>query len=259
MTILFFPFIALGIFLLITGGFIISQNKLAILSDFTETAYGMNLQMVFIQGSIFRMGSNDGGNDEKPVHPVTINDFYIGKYEVTQRQWRYVMGKNPSFFKDCDDCPVEQVSWNDVQEFIRKLNRKSGKNYRLPTEAEWEYAAKGGNKSRGFTYSGSNSIDDVAWYTNNSSAKTHPIGQKQSNELGLYDMSGNVLEWCNDWYGRYLSKSQVNPKGASAGDYRVYRGGGWGYIPRSCRTSSRDRSSPGSHSFNLGFRLAFVP
>jgi formylglycine-generating enzyme required for sulfatase activity len=251
-----FPFALLGVGLMVISGVTRSQDKAAIQSNYIETACGINLQMVFVQGGKFMMGSKDGGSDEKPVHPVILSDFFIGKFEVTERQWQYVMGKNPSFFKGCDDCPVEQVSWNDVQEFIRKLNRKSGKNYRLPTEAEWEYAAKGGNKSKGFTYSGSDSISDVAWYNKNSDSKTHLVGQKQPNELGLYDMSGNVLEWCNDWYGRYLSGSQTNPKGPATGDSRVYRGGGWGYLNRSCRTSNRDRSGPRSHSFNLGFRVA---
>jgi sulfatase modifying factor 1 len=243
------------ILFMVINGSTKSQDKPVIPSNYIETAYGINLQMVFVKGGKFRMGSNDGGSDEKPVHQVTLSDFFIGKYEVTQRQWQYVMGKNPSYFTGCDDCPVEQVSWNNVQEFIRKLNRKSGKNYRLPTEAEWEYAAKGGNKSEGFTYSGSNTIDEVAWYNKNSDSKTHLAGQKRPNELGLYDMSGNVLEWCNDWYGRYLPGSQVNPKGPSTGDYCVYRGGGWGYLSGSCRPSTRDRSGPGSHSFNLGFRV----
>jgi formylglycine-generating enzyme required for sulfatase activity len=249
------PFVVFGAVLMIISSVTRSQDKAVLSSNYIESAYGVNLQMVFVQGGKFQMGSKDGGSDEKPVHQVTLSDFFIGKVEVTQRQWQYVMGKNPSFFKGCDDCPVEQVSWNDVQEFIRKLNRKSGKNYRLPTEAEWEYAAKGGNKSKGYTYSGSDSIGDVGWYTKNSDSKTHLAGQKQPNELGLYDMSGNVLEWCSDWYGRYLPRSQVNPKGASTGDSRVYRGGGWGYLSRSCHTTNRDRTGPGSHSFNLGFRV----
>jgi len=249
------PIAILGTFVMVTGSITRSQDKPAVSSNYTETTFEINLQMVFVQGGSFHMGNNDGGIDEKPLHIVTLGDFFIGKFEVTQRQWQLVMGKNPSFFKGCEDCPVEQVSWNDVQEFIRKLNRKSGKSYRLPTEAEWEYAAKGGNKSKGFTYSGSNNIDEVAWYGRNSDSKTHLVGQKQPNELGVYDMSGNVLEWCNDWYGRYLPKSQNNPGGPSMGDYRVYRGGGWGYLPKSCSTSNRDRSGPGSHSFNLGLRI----
>ena len=164
------------------------------------------------------------------------------------------MGSNPSKFKG-DNLPVEQVSWNDIQEFITKLNTMTGKTFRLPTEAEWEYAARGGNKSKGYKYSGSNTLDNVAWYTNNSSSKTHPVGQKQPNELGLYDMSGNVWEWCQDWYGSYSSSSQTNPTGPSSGSYRVLRGGSWYHFARICRVSYRLNSDPDDR-YNLnGFRL----
>ncbi|HDP98542.1 MAG TPA: hypothetical protein ENN22_05075, partial [bacterium] len=155
--------------------------------------------MVFVAGGTFMMGSNEYDN-EKPIHKVYVDDFYIGKYEVTQKQWFEIMGSNPSRFKG-DNLPVERVSWNDVQEFIRKLNAKTGGNFRLPTEAEREYASRGGSRSAHFKYSGSNNVDNVAWYDNNSGRKTHPVGTKQPNELGLYDMSGNVWEWCSDWYG----------------------------------------------------------
>lgn len=166
------------------------------------------------------------------------------------------MGNNPSNFSDCDNCPVEQVSWEEAQEFIRKLNRMTGKNYRLPTEAEWEYAARGGSKSHGYKYSGSNSIGDVAWYEGNSGDKTHPVGQKQPNELGLYDMSGNVFEWCSDRYGGYSSSAQNNPKGPSNGSsLRVCRGGGWYFSSRYCRVSYRLSRYPGDCSYSLGFRV----
>ena len=161
------------------------------------------IEMVFVKGGTFMMGAtpeqgSDAGDGEKPVHSVTVSDFYIGKYEVTQAQWKAVMGKNPSHYKG-ENRPVERVSWYDIQKFIEKLNAKTGKRYRLPTEAEWEYAARGGNQSKGYKYSGSNDIGSVAWYTNNSGDRTHPVGQKQPNELGLYDMTGNVWEWCSDW------------------------------------------------------------
>ena len=167
------------------------------------------------------------------------------------------MGNDPSNFKNCDNCTVESVSWNDIQEFIQKLNQKTGKNYRLPTEAEWEYAAKGGNQSRGYTLSGSNTIDEVAWFFKNSGLRTNPVGQKQQNELGLYDMSGNVSEWCSDWYGSeyYQSSPSSNPKGASSGSYRVYRGGSWDLDARSCRVANRDRNAPDYRDNALGFRL----
>ncbi len=227
---------------------------------FTETVFDINLEMVFVEGGTFQMGSNDGEAREKPVHSVTLSDFYIGKYEVTQKQWRVVMGNNPSYFSGCDNHPVEQVSWDDVQEFIKRLNQKTGNNYRLPTEAEWEYAARGGNKSNEYIYSGSNSVGDVAWYNGNSGLKTHPVGQKQSNELGLSDMSGNVFEWCSDWWSEYYQSSATsNPKGPSSGSDRVFRGGSWGIGAQYCRTSIRRSCLPEGRSDFLGFRLVLVP
>ena len=188
---------------------------------------GISIDMVRVEAGTFTMGATaemkNPWDDEKPTHRVTLtNDYYIGKYEVTQTLWQAVMGNNPSEFKG-DNLPVEKVSWKDCQDFISKLNRITGKTFRLPTEAEWEYAARGGNKSRGYQYSGSNNLSDVAWYMDNSGDKTHAVGTKQPNELGIYDMSGNVWEWCQDWYGKYSSSSQVNPTGANSGSYRVKR------------------------------------
>jgi len=214
------------------------------------------IEMVYVQGGMFRMGSNNGSNDEKPVHTVTVEGYYIGKYEVTQKQWREVMGNNPSYFAGCDNCPVESVSWNDVQEFIKKLNDKSGKNYRLPTEAEWEYAARGGVKSNGYTYSGSNTFGDVAWYSSNSS-NTKQVGRQAPNELGIYDMSGNVWEWCADWYAThyYANSPENNPKNTTKCSYRVCRGGSWNYLPAYCRVALRNSFSPNYRYNFLGFRL----
>jgi formylglycine-generating enzyme required for sulfatase activity len=233
----------------------ISFEVRAMLSSLND----FGIEMVYVKGGTFQMGSNDGDSDEKPVHTVTVSDFYIGKYEVTQKQWREIMGNNPSNFKNCDNCPVEMVSWNDVQEFIKKLNQKTGKNYRLPTEAEWEYAARGGSQSRGYKYAGSNNIGEVAWYDDNSSSKTHAVGGKKPNELGIYDMSGNVYEWCSDWYGNYSAGSQRNPQGPTSGPLRLLRGGSWGLNARYCRVSNRLNVNPGYRINYSGFRLAVSP
>ena len=216
--------------------------------------------MVYVEGGTFTMGATseqgkDAYDDEKPAHQVTLSSFSIGKYEVTQEEWEAVMGKNPSSFKGAKR-PVERVSWNDCQEFIRKLNTMTGKRFRLPTEAEWEYAARGGNKSIGYKYAGSDNLDRMAWYDSNSDNATHDIGQKSPNELGLYDMSGNVWEWCQDWYGSYSSNSQTNPSGPSSGSYRVYRGGSWFSRARNCRVSFRSYGSPGFADNLQGLRLA---
>ena len=227
----------------------------------TINVNGVKFQMVKIQGGTFQMGAtSEQGSDaydlEKPVHSVTLSDYYIGQTEVTQELWQAVMGSNPSYFTGDNQRPVESVSWDDCQEFIEKLNRLTGKNFRLPTEAEWEYAARGGNKSRGYKYSGSNNPDAVAWYDVNSGNKTHPVAQKQSNELGLYDMSGNVYEWCQDWYGDYSSNSQTNPIGASNGGFRVLRGGSYFMDRSGVRVSFRSRYMPDCGHFNDGVRLA---
>ena len=216
--------------------------------------------MVYVAGGIFTMGAtSDQGNDaydlEKPSHQVTLSSFLIGRFEVTQEEWEVVMGSNPSKFKG-KSLPVESVSWKDCQVFIKKLNRLTGKSFRLPTEAEWEYAARGGSKSLGYKYSGGNDIRDVAWFYSNSNEKTHEVGQKHPNELELYDMSGNVLEWCNDWHGKYDNSSQTNPTGPSSGSKRVFRGGGWKDEARRCRVSDRSYETPSRSGNILGLRLA---
>ncbi len=215
--------------------------------------------MVYVSSGTFTMGGtseqgSEAESDEKPTHNVTLSSYYICKYEVTQALWRAVMGSNPSEFKD-DNLPVERVSWNDCQTFINRLNSYTGRNFRLPTEAEWEFAARGGNYSRRYKYSGSNDIGDVAWNTDNSGDRTHPVGTKRPNELGLYDMSGNVFEWCSDWYGTYSSYSQTNPTGATSGSGRVNRGGSWIFDAWYCRASIRFGHAPGFSSSNLGLRL----
>lgn len=226
----------------------------------TITVKGVPFTMIKVEGGTFEMGAtseqgSDVYDEEKPVHNVTLSDYYIGETEVTQELWRAVMGSNPSYFSGYPQRPVEQVSWDDCQEFIKKLNQLTGKNFRLPTEAEWEYAARGGNKSKGYKYSGSNTIGNVAWYDYNSSDETHDVKTKQANELGIYDMSGNVYEWCQDWRGSYSSNSQINPTGPSSGSYRVFRGGSWRYYAWDCRVSNRFDSYPGSRFNALGLRL----
>lgn len=230
-------------------------------------------QMVFVEGGTFTMGqttvqteqvdtrvaSDDDDDDsprtdELPAHEVTVSDFYIGKYEVTQAQWRAVMGGNPSYFEG-DNLPVESVTWDEIQTFLATLNSMTGENYRLPTEAEWEYAARGGRKSQGFRYSGSDDIDCVAWYADNSPKMMSPVGGKKPNELGLYDMSGNAFEWVFDWYGAYTADAKINPKGPSSGTYHVLRGGSWKHSSSGCRVSFRTRI-PTYHLNKCGFRIA---
>lgn len=218
-----------------------------------------HFKMIRVEAGTFTMGATpeqkESDDDEKPTHQVTLtNDYYIGQTEVTQALWKVVMGSNPSYFKG-DNRPVESVSWNDCQTFITKLNFLTGRKFRLPTEAEWEYAARGGKKSKGYQYSGSNKLDDVAWYIDNSSIQTHDVATKQPNELGVYDMSGNVREWCQDKYGSYSSTSQTNPTGDTSGSYRVARGGSWGSYARDCRSSNRGYNSPDDASYDLGLRL----
>ena len=225
----------------------------------TYSANGVSFDMIKVEGGTFTMGATpeqgvDAWSDEKPAHKVTLSDYYIGKTEVTQALWETVMGNNPSRFKG-ENLPVEKISWNDCKEFISKLNALTGKTFRMPTEAEWEYAARGGSKSRGYTYSGSNRLDDVAWYMDNSGGKTHEVGYKRPNELGLYDMSGNVWEWCSDWFGDYSSSAQNNPKGPDSGTGRVRRGGSWGSVAWSCHCSSREIRGPGNRNCLLGLRL----
>jgi formylglycine-generating enzyme required for sulfatase activity len=210
------------------------------------------IEMVYVQGGSFTMG--DSYAESVSVHQVTLSDFYIGKYEVTQTQWKVVMGDNPSKFKG-DNLPVERVSWDDAQEFVLKLNAQTGRHYRLPTAAEWEYAARGGNQSKGYKYSGSNTIGDVAWYGGNSGGKTHPVGQKSPNELGIYDMTGNVDEWCSDWLGSYSSGSQQNPVGPSIGRCRVDRGGYYRTYERYSRVTAHYGNRPDNRGDHLGFRL----
>ena len=251
--------------LIINGGGGESENP-----NPTFTANGVSFEMVKVEGGVFTMGatSEQGGDaysDEKPTHQVTLSSYYIGKTEVTQELWEAVMGKSVSQIASENGLstngvgsknPMYYITWDDCQEFITKLNELTGRNFRLPTEAEWEYAARGGNKSQGYKYSGSNTINDVAWHIGNSGNISHPVGTKAPNELGIYDMSGNVMELCSDWYGSYSTGSQTNPIGPDSGSDRVRRGGSWFYNARTCRVSYRASYSPTYRSVDLGLRLA---
>ena len=221
---------------------------------------GISIEMVKVEAGSFDMGATPEMeqlfDDEKPVHRVTLtNNYYLGKYEVTQKLWLVVMGKNPSWFKG-KDLPVERVSWNDCQKFISKLNKLTGKSFRLPTEAEWEYAARGGKKNRGCKYSGSDELENVAWYKDNSGLMTREVGLKQPNELGLYDMTGNVWEWCEDRKGTYDRSPQTNPINDLGGSVRVTRGASWSIGSKGCHLSYRYGNYSDSHHNDLGLRLA---
>ena len=226
--------------------------------DKVYTVNGVSFKMIAVKGGTFQMGSDYEYDYANPVHQVTLTKgYYIGETEVTQELWTAVTGSNPSYFTGNMQRPVEKVSWDDCQTFISKLNQLTGEAFRLPTEAQWEYAARGGNQAQGRLYSGSDAIDDVAWYKSNSSSTTNPVKTKAPNELGIYDMSGNVYEWCSDWKGSYSSAAQTDPTGPATGSARVIRGGGWGNIAKGCRVASRCCGGTPSYSFSdLGLRLA---
>ncbi|MDR0971304.1 MAG: formylglycine-generating enzyme family protein [Bacteroidales bacterium] len=229
-------------------------------TNFVERFDNIPIEMIAVEGGKFKMGSSeenldkDIDSDERPQHKVRLSSFHISKYEITQKQWKAVMGNNPSYFKG-DNLPVEQVNMSDINEFLMRLNTKTGKKYRLPTESEWEYAALGGGESKGYKYSGSNNVDEVAWHKGNSSEMTHPIGEKQPNELGIYDMSGNVWEWCSDKSDWYDNSSKTNPKGPSTGSSNVRRGGGFTNGSSQHRSANRAGISNQARSNNLGFRI----
>lgn len=244
--------------------------------DFVETAVGLNMKMVYVDGGSFLMGAtseqgSDGRDNEKAIRRVSLDSYYIGECEVTQSQWSKVMGTSVVQQRDKvdkswplrgegPDYPMYYVSWEEAQAFCRELSLLTGRTYCLPTEAQWEYAARGGKNNDGTKYSGSWSADAVAWYENNSSSSTHPVKTKRPNSLGLYDMSGNVREWCSDWYGSSYNVNETsNPVGPSSGSSRVLRGGSCYYFAQFCRVSCRDYNSPGSRYYNSGFRVVVLP
>lgn len=241
-------------------------------NNYTETAYGISMTMVWVEGGSFDMGSNSGYDDERPVHRVTLAGYWIGATEVTQAQWESVMGTDIrqqrdkvgsiwSIYGEGSNYPMYYVSYDEAKEFCRRLSERTGRSYTLPTEAQWEYAARGGRDGvrDNYTYSGSNSIGSVAWYDGNSGDSTNPVGRKSPNQLGLYDMSGNLWEWCLDYYGSYSSSSQTNPTGPSSGGSRVLRGGSWYVNESCCRVSYRFDFNPSFRDFNYGFRVVCLP
>ena len=238
----------------------------------TFTVNNVSFTMIAIEGGKFDMGSNyfESDNDERIIHNVSLDDFYIGETEVTQELWEAVMGTNIGNQKDKSsygtklrgagkDFPMYYVNWYEAKEFCDILSKMTGKTFRLPTEAEWEYAARGGNKSNDYKYSGSNSLYEEAWYYDNSNNQTHIVKTKKPNELGIYDMSGNVWEWCEDWYADYSSDSQQNPTGSLSGTYKVIRGGSWSYGDDDCRIHNRYSNLPNYRYDDYGFRIVMVP
>ena len=255
-----------------------SQPTPAANQDFTETAWGVNMKMIWVEGGDFLMGctseqGGDCGSDEQNVRRVTVDGFYIGMLEVTQSQWEKVVGTSiyqkmmskpykcgsPDPYGVGSDYPMYSVTWDDAMEFCRLLSNKTGRTYTLPTEAQWEYAARGGNKNEGTKYAGSNMIDDVAWYNGNSGESNHIVGSKRANALGIYDMTGNVWEWCKDWYAdSYVSYDTNNPVGPSSGTRHVYRGGSWNNSASYCRVASRSGWTRGC-DIDKGFRVVCLP
>lgn len=243
-------------------------------SDYTVTAFGLDMKMIYVKGGVFRMGATEEQGDdaydrEYPVRNIRLDGYHIGKYEVTQSQWKAVMGTslqeqrdkaNPiwGFFGKGDDHPMYYVSWEEAQAFCQKLSEATGRKYVLPTEAQWEYAARGGSKSQHYKYAGSNDIDEVAWYIANSSNISHPVGTKKANELGCYDMSGNVMEWCSDWVALYDENDTINPLGPVTGSYRIHRGSSFHWEGSGHRVSSRDGDTATGRFSDMGFRVACV-
>lgn len=256
-TALFLPAVLFVAILLLASG-CKKKSKVKGVEEVKISVGNVEFTMTQVLGGSFLMGAADNNDvaapNEKPGHHVTVSTFWIGKTEVTQQLWVTVMGNNPSFFRG-DDLPVEQVSWNDCQEFVRRLSTMTGRQFRLPTEAEWEFAARGGTRSNNYTYSGGDAISDVGWYWGNGRDKTHVVGSKRANELGLHDMTGNVWEWCQDWYGYYSAHDQVNPRGARTGRLKVNRGGCWYFEMKASRNSARFANKPDGKYKGVGLRL----
>ncbi|MCQ2976354.1 MAG: formylglycine-generating enzyme family protein [Bacteroidales bacterium] len=240
----------------ITPTVVVKKPEVPVIKDITvKLSPKLSIDMIYVEGGTFNMGTKDGAFNESPVHPVTLKDFYISKFLVYQDVWSLFMN-NKSDFKGFER-PVDSVTWDECQQFLTKINISTNKSFRLPTEAEWEYAARGGKLSQNFKFSGSNNIDEVAWYGfNKANSSTHNVGNLAPNELGIFDMSGNVCEWCSDWYrDKYSFIPNINPIGPETGEYKVLRGGSWRSYQENCTVFARDKASPNSTSKNIGFRL----
>lgn len=233
------------------------NNKVKV-KDYTVN--GVSFKMIAVDGGSFVMGSPENApgaeRDEFPAHKVTVSSFYMAETEVTQELWTAVMGNNPSGYTDDAQLPVESVTWNDCQQFIAKLNEITGGSFRLPTEAEWEYAARGGNRSKGYVYCGSDTLANVGWYKDNAEERPHKVKLLAPNELGLYDMSGNIWEWCSDWMGDYTAEDAVDPQGPAEGRARIVRGGSWLVDAAVCRPADRSSGAPRGGGCIVGLRLA---
>ena len=223
-----------------------------------RTADPLKIDMVLVKGGKFTMGNDSESIDRRPAHRVILKDYSISRFEVTEQQWKAVMGSNPSKYSYCEDCPVTDVSWTEAMAFVNKLNEKTGKHYRLPSEAEWEFAARGGKQGRLYQFSGKRGPQPIAWYNDNSKDHVHPVGRKVANELGIFDMSGNVEEWCNDWYSKdyYTKKDVTDPTGPDGGISKVVRGGSWNSSAHDIVVTRRAAYLPDTKSNTLGFRLA---
>ena len=244
--------IVLQLIILLSFSFITAQNPKAIADTIIKN-------MVFIEGGSFEMGNPNGGEDEKPLHIVNVANFYMCKYEIRAKEWKQIMGNNPCYFVGCEDCPVESVSWNEIQNFINKLNELSEKKFRLPTEAEWEYAAKAGKHTTYNDFSGNKEIGAVGWFRDNSDTCPHKIGLKLPNANGIYDMTGNVWEWCSDWYQAdyYSVSTRENPQGPETGEKKVLRGGSWNNFVKHCKVTYRDTFEPDLKTYDYGFRVCY--
>lgn len=244
------------------NGLLIQWSSDDLSEDIKDAVRDIVASMIFVEGGSFTMGSDDTlYPDEQPIHDVTLLDFYLAKVTITQKQWTAIMGENPLWSENYgkgNDYPANFISYGQAKQFIERLNEYSGMQFRMPTEAEWEYAACGGKYSQttSYTYSGSNEVNEVAWHRENANGSMHPVAKLKPNELGLYDMSGNVWEWCSDWYGNYPSGSVTNPTGPSTGTKRVVRGGSFTYDAEYSRCKTRNCLSENNQSLAVGLRLA---